>query len=85
MNLIDVKRKRSRSQLWRGSTALVPFATTACLRCGGATEELAYGQLPLFRSHGHGAVKRTVLRVCGECSFAVVLDVTEVNPRRWVS
>jgi hypothetical protein len=46
---------------------------------------MAYGQLPLFRSHGHGAVRRTTLVVCRDCSWCFVEDETEVNPRKWAT
>ncbi len=78
--LLDVERT---GQKWTGSLEIVPVAWDACLRCDGELEEWAYGQLPLFRSHGHGAVRRTTLRVCQACSASFIVDITEVNPRGW--
>lgn len=78
--LLDVERTVEK---WTGSLAIVPVARDVCLRCGGNLHEWTYGQLPLFRSHGHGAVRQTTLRVCVDCSAAFVVDVTEVNPRRY--
>lgn len=66
---------------WTGSLAIVPVARDECLRCGGAWETMSYGQLPLFRSHGYGAVRQTTLRVCTVCRASFIVDITEVNPR----
>ena len=79
--LLDIER--TKAPVWTGSTALVVVRRDECLRCGGNLREWSYGQLPLFRSHGHGAVKRTSLRECDECGLAFVTDVTEVNPRSY--
>lgn len=80
--LLDIDRRKKPT--WTGSLAIVPVARDACLRCGGEFLEMAYGQLPLFRSHGHGAVRRTTLRICRVCSASFIVDVTEVNPRGWM-
>jgi hypothetical protein len=79
--LLDVEAKRK--PRWTGSLAIVLLARDKCLRCAGNVIEYAYGQLPLFRSHGHGAVEQTTLMVCMECDWNYVSDVTEVNPRRY--
>lgn len=79
--ILDVERKRRPA--WRGTLAIVLVARDACLRCGGNVVEFAYGQLPLFRSHGYGAVQQTTLMICQVCDWNFVSDVTEVNPRRY--
>lgn len=76
--LFEVERKKPK---WTGSTAIVPVARDVCLRCGGELEEWAFGQMPLFRSHGYGAVEQTTLRTCADCNASFVVHVTEVNPR----
>jgi hypothetical protein len=82
--LLDVDRpKRER---WTGGRAIVLVERERCLRCGGELHELSFGQLPLFRSHGHGAVTETTLLICKTrfCEWTFVARVTEVNPRRYL-
>lgn len=84
--LLDVERKRTPSQLWRGSTEIVLVSRDRCLRCGGNVVEFDYGQLPLFRSHGHG----TTMTLSGSDKSehvekwrydALLKDLQEVNRR----
>lgn len=82
MKLLDVHPKPK--PRWTGSTAIVLVSRESCLRCHGNVVEFDYGQLPLFRSHGHGAVVRTKLMLCQACDWNFVAEVTEVNPRGWV-
>jgi hypothetical protein len=79
--LLDVDRKRK--SRWTGSTEIVLVSRDRCLRCRGNVIEFDYGQLPLFRSHGYGAVTRTRLMICQSCDWNFVAEVTEVNPRSW--
>jgi hypothetical protein len=87
MGLLGVERTPSPSELWKGTLAIVLVDRDRCLRCGGNTVTYAYGQLPLFRSHGYGAVKQTTITICQQvgCEWNFVSDVTEVNPRRYVA
>jgi hypothetical protein len=77
--LLDVQRQTK--PRWTGSLAIVLLARDRCLRCDGNVIEFTYGQLPLFRSHGYGAVRQTRLRLCQFCDWNRIVDVTEVNPR----
>lgn len=85
MKLLDVERKPSPSQSWRGSLAVVLVDRDKCLRCDSNIVTFAYGQLPLFRSHGYGAVEQTTISICQRpgCEWNFISDVTEVNPRRY--
>lgn len=77
--LLDVERE-IRGDLSR-CTDIVPLARDLCLRCGHHLERIVFGQLPLFRSHGYGAVLQTRTLICRACDWSRVADVTEANPR----
>lgn len=64
---------------WAGSVALVLRRPT-CLSCGKPTTEIAFDQLPLFRSHGFGAVLRSVFRICDTCRKKRLVTITEASP-----
>lgn len=81
--LLEVER--TKKPKWTGSLAIVPVARDVCLRCGGLLVALVFGQLPLFRSHGYGAVVETTVKVCEDCRASFVAQVIEVNPRRYVA
>lgn len=83
MRLLDVERKLTPSQAWKGTLEVVLVSRERCLRCRGNVVEFTYGQLPLFRSHGMGAVEQTTLMLCQSCDWNFVGNVTEVNPRRY--
>lgn len=65
---------------WTGSTALVTIPTGTCPVDGQTTTRLASTQVPLLRHGGYGAGLRTVRDSC-ECGWALVREVSEVNPR----
>lgn len=66
-------------------TDIVPLPRDRCLRCGDPLEVVVHGQLPLFMSHGFGAVLQTRTLICAGCAWTRVADVTEVNPIRRAS
>jgi len=76
--LLEVARKRAPK--WTGSTELVLLPRDCCRRCGETVERVSYGQLPLFRSHGFGAVLQTTTLLCPTCDWSRISDVTEVSP-----
>ncbi len=71
-------------KLWPRSTvtrALVPIDPTCCPVCASAVSTFTFGQLPLIRHGGYGAVETTTRRDCTRCGWALVADVTETSPR----
>lgn len=81
--LLDVERQPR--ERWTGSRALVLLGREVCVRCGGEVTEFTFGQLPLFRSHGQGAVAETTLMICSVCQWTFIAAVTEVNPHSYVA
>lgn len=52
----------------------------ACPGCGGSLEEITFGQPPLFRHGGYGAMERIVKVVCTRCPWSLTREVSEVRP-----
>lgn len=65
----------------RTSKALVPVSLDACPSCGGLLLSDTHGQLALFRHGGYGATRMTTTLSCPGCTWSLVVDVTETNPR----
>lgn len=76
--LVDVERKRK--PRWTGSREIV-LVPRLCLRCGGNIVTLGFGQLPLFRSHGYGAILSTTIDYCGACGATRRVQTQETSPR----
>lgn len=76
--LLDVARTKKPRRTGSREMVLVP---RVCLRCGGNIVTLGFGQLPLFRSHGYGAVLTTTIDFCGSCGTTRRVQTQETSPR----
>jgi hypothetical protein len=71
----------SREDTFKTSKALVPVTLDRCPACGTALDSRQFGQLSLFFHGGYGATRTTTTLSCVGCSWSLVVDVTETNPR----
>ncbi|MCI0635548.1 MAG: hypothetical protein L0206_16785 [Actinobacteria bacterium] len=51
-----------------------------CPECGGRLETLAVGQPALIRHGGYGATRRTAVRFCTTCPYALSTETSEARP-----
>lgn len=60
---------------------LVPYRP-GCLNCGQATRFETFGQLPLLRHGGYGAVLDRTFETCDGCRTTRLRSVQETRPPR---
>lgn len=60
--------------------AMIPMKETGCLDCEEPTVDLTFDEPALFIHGGHGATRRSILRLCPACGYARTLEVSEVRP-----
>ena len=52
----------------------------SCPSCGASIHAQSVDQLPLLRSAGYGAARRTVTRHCPACPWSTTVEVSDCRP-----
>lgn len=67
----------------RTTKALVPVSLNACPSCGCPDlDRTQVGEMALLRHGGYGATRSTTTLSCPRCTWSLVVDVTETDPRK---